>query len=101
MDYELFEKKITVLVAKDETSGAVLAYDSLVKGPVTIGLLANSSVTSRTGDGTTSGSKRTENRPCWHFSKPSRKRDRGPRFNGTRPPTIRNRTAEPKKRSKT
>ena len=32
MDYELLEKKITVLVVKDETSGAVLAYDSLMKG---------------------------------------------------------------------
>ena len=32
-DYELLEKKITVLVAKDETSGAVLAYDFLVKRP--------------------------------------------------------------------
>ena len=32
MDYELLEKKITVLVVKDERSGAVLAYDCLAKG---------------------------------------------------------------------
>ena len=30
---ELLEEKITVLVAKDETSGAVLAYDCLDEGP--------------------------------------------------------------------
>ena len=33
MDYELLEQKVTVLVAKDETSGATLAYDCEAKGP--------------------------------------------------------------------
>ena len=33
MDYELLEQKVTVLVAKDETSGATLAHDCEAKGP--------------------------------------------------------------------
>ena len=33
MDYELLEQKVTVLVVKDETSGATLAYDCEAKGP--------------------------------------------------------------------
>ena len=33
LDYEMFEEKVTVLVAKDETTGAVLAYDCFAKGP--------------------------------------------------------------------
>ena len=33
LDYELLEKKVIVLVAKDETSGAVLADDFVIKGP--------------------------------------------------------------------
>ena len=33
MDYELLEEKVTVLVAKDESSGATLAYDCESKGP--------------------------------------------------------------------
>ena len=33
MDYELMEEQLTVLVAKDECTGAILAYDCLAKGP--------------------------------------------------------------------
>ena len=33
MDYELLEEKVTVLAAKDESSGATLAYDCEAKGP--------------------------------------------------------------------
>ena len=33
MDYELLEEKVTVLVAKDESSGATLAYECEAKGP--------------------------------------------------------------------
>ena len=33
LDYESLEEKTTVLVAKDKTSGAGLAYDCLVKEP--------------------------------------------------------------------
>ena len=33
LDYEFLQEKITVLVAKDEKSGAVLAYDCLAKEP--------------------------------------------------------------------
>ena len=33
MDYEFLEEKVTVLVAKDESSGATLAYDCETKGP--------------------------------------------------------------------
>ena len=33
MDYELLEEKVTVLVAKDESSGATLAYECETKGP--------------------------------------------------------------------
>ena len=33
LDYEMLEEKITVLVAKDEVTGAVLAYDCFAKGP--------------------------------------------------------------------
>ena len=33
MDYELIEEKVTMLVAKDDTSGSVLAYDCVCKGP--------------------------------------------------------------------
>ena len=33
MDYELLEEKVTVLVAKDVSSGATLAYDCEAKGP--------------------------------------------------------------------
>ena len=33
LDYEMLEEKITVLVAKDEATGAVLAYDCYAKGP--------------------------------------------------------------------
>ena len=33
MDYELLEEKITLIVAKDEVSGSVLAYDCVCKGP--------------------------------------------------------------------
>ena len=33
MDYELLEEKIIVLVAKDESTGATLAYECLAKDP--------------------------------------------------------------------
>ena len=33
MDYELLEEKVTVLIAKDESSGATLAYDCEAKNP--------------------------------------------------------------------
>jgi hypothetical protein len=32
MDYELLEQNVTLLVVKDETSGATLAYDCEAKG---------------------------------------------------------------------
>ena len=99
-DYELLEKKITVLVAKDETNGAVLAHDSLVKGPGddwVVGQL----VRDLEDWGRHDISFQTENQPCWRFSKLLRTREMGPQFNGTRPPTVRNRTAEPRKRFKT
>ena len=33
LDYEMLDEKIIVLVAKDETTGATLAYNCVAKGP--------------------------------------------------------------------
>ena len=60
MDYELMEENLIILIMKDESSGAKLAYDCTAKGPGdTFGRAVAGARLGRPGAGATSAFRRT------------------------------------------
>ena len=65
MDAELMEEQLIVLVAKDESTGAILAYDCEAKGPSDVWVMKQFARDLEDWAGETSTLRRAESRRSW------------------------------------